>query len=106
MKILVSGGAGAIGSNLIPRLLSFGHDVYCIDNLSTGNDENLNEARRNARHDDDQEDDMLATFAGGKEAAKTTSTGLRPGRFFFAGHNVIEPLDADTVKQVVSSAHS
>lgn len=37
MKILVSGGAGFIGSHLIKKLLDKGHFVYCIDNLSTGN---------------------------------------------------------------------
>ena len=36
-KILVSGGAGFIGSHLIKKLLNLGHFVYCIDNLSTGN---------------------------------------------------------------------
>ena len=36
-KILVSGGAGFIGSHLIKKLLDLGHFVYCIDNLSTGN---------------------------------------------------------------------
>tara|TARA_B100001989_G_scaffold13397_1_gene8355 strand:+ start:631 stop:1551 length:921 start_codon:yes stop_codon:yes gene_type:complete len=37
MKILVSGGAGFIGSHLIKKLLDKGYFVYCIDNLSTGN---------------------------------------------------------------------
>ena len=37
MKILVSGGAGFIGSHLTRKLLDLGHFVYCIDNLSTGN---------------------------------------------------------------------
>ena len=36
-KILVSGGAGFIGSHLIKKLLDLGHFVYCVDNLSTGN---------------------------------------------------------------------
>ena len=36
MKILVTGGNGFIGSNLIGRLLSEGHEVSSIDNLSTG----------------------------------------------------------------------
>jgi len=37
MRILVTGGAGFIGSNLIARLLADGHDVVSIDNYSTGN---------------------------------------------------------------------
>ena len=40
MKILVTGGAGFIGTNLIKRLLRDGHDVYSLDNYSTGLREN------------------------------------------------------------------
>jgi UDP-glucose 4-epimerase len=36
MKALVTGGAGFIGTNLIKRLLSGGHDVISMDNYSTG----------------------------------------------------------------------
>ena len=37
MKILVTGGAGFIGSNLVKRLLNEGHKVHSLDNYSTGN---------------------------------------------------------------------
>ena len=40
MRILVSGGVGFIGSNLIKRLLNEGHEVHCIDDYSTGSVEN------------------------------------------------------------------
>ena len=36
-KILVTGGAGFIGSNLVDKLLEEGHSVVVVDNLSTGN---------------------------------------------------------------------
>jgi len=36
MKILVTGGAGFIGSNLVPHLAEFGHDVVVLDDLSCG----------------------------------------------------------------------
>ena len=36
MKILVTGGAGFIGTNLVKRLLKDGHTVISIDNYSTG----------------------------------------------------------------------
>ena len=36
MKVLVTGGAGFVGTNLIKRLLKEGHDVSSIDNYSTG----------------------------------------------------------------------
>src|SRR3954462_5539356 len=35
-RILVTGGAGFLGSHLIDRLLSDGHEVLCVDNLFTG----------------------------------------------------------------------
>src|SRR3989344_9668530 len=41
-KILVTGGAGFIGSNLVDALIDKGHEVLIIDNLSTGRKENLN----------------------------------------------------------------
>jgi len=40
MKILVTGGAGFIGTNLIKRLLSEGHEVHSIDNYDSGLKEN------------------------------------------------------------------
>ena len=40
MKILVTGGLGFIGSNLVKRLINEGHSVDCIDNLSTGTIDN------------------------------------------------------------------
>jgi UDP-glucose 4-epimerase len=42
LKFIVCGGAGFIGSNMVDYLISLGHDVVIIDNLSTGNIKNLN----------------------------------------------------------------
>ena len=42
MKVLVTGGAGFIGSNVVDAVLDAGHDVAIIDNLSTGLRENIN----------------------------------------------------------------
>jgi len=41
-KIIVSGGAGFIGSHLTDKLIEKGHNVVVVDNLSTGKKENLN----------------------------------------------------------------
>lgn len=40
-RILVSGGAGFIGSHLCTRLIDEGHDVICLDNLFTGSKDNV-----------------------------------------------------------------
>jgi len=40
-KILVTGGAGFLGSHLCEKLLEHGHDVICADNLFTGSKENV-----------------------------------------------------------------
>jgi len=40
-RILVTGGAGFLGSNLCARLLAQGHDVLCVDNYFTGSKDNI-----------------------------------------------------------------
>ena len=40
-KILVTGGAGFLGSHLCERLLNDGHDVLCVDNFFTGSKQNI-----------------------------------------------------------------
>ena len=46
MKILVTGGAGFIGSHLVDRLIQLGHEVVVVDNLATGYRHNLNPRAR------------------------------------------------------------
>jgi UDP-glucuronate decarboxylase len=41
MRILVTGGAGFLGSHLCERLLSLGHEVLCVDNYLTGRRQNI-----------------------------------------------------------------
>ncbi len=41
MKIVITGGAGFIGSNLSARLIDEGHTILCVDNLLTGSIENI-----------------------------------------------------------------
>jgi UDP-glucose 4-epimerase len=46
MRVLVSGGAGFIGSHIVDRLLAEGHEVSVLDDLSTGKRENVAKAAR------------------------------------------------------------
>ena len=41
MRILITGGAGFIGSHLCARLVGDGHHVVCVDNLITGSERNI-----------------------------------------------------------------
>jgi len=55
-RILVTGGAGFLGSHLCERLLNDGHDVLCVDNFFTGAKDNILHLRGNShfevmRHD-------------------------------------------------------
>ncbi len=55
-RILVTGGAGFIGSHLCKRLVKEGNDVICVDNLFTGSKDNISELMDNhhfefLRHD-------------------------------------------------------
>lgn len=49
MKILITGGAGFVGSHLAERLLRQGHQVHAYDNLSTGSLLNVRHLRENRR---------------------------------------------------------
>src|ERR1700684_3509581 len=48
-RILITGGAGFIGSHLCDRLLANGHDVLCVDNFYTGTRRNVHHLLDNAR---------------------------------------------------------
>jgi len=55
-RVLVTGGAGFLGSHLCERLLRDGHDVLCVDNYFTGNKNNIRHLLNNhhfelLRHD-------------------------------------------------------
>ncbi len=49
MKVVVTGGAGFIGSHLCKRLLDEGHHVLCLDNFITGSPQNIEDLQDHAR---------------------------------------------------------
>ncbi len=49
MRILITGGAGFIGSHLVDRLIDADHEVYAIDDLSTGSMKNVRQHKKNKR---------------------------------------------------------
>ncbi len=51
MKILITGGAGFIGSNIVDAYIGQGHDVWVLDDLSTGRVSNLNPRARFVKAD-------------------------------------------------------
>jgi UDP-glucose 4-epimerase len=68
MNILVTGGAGFIGSHLAERLVGEGHRVVVLDNEATGRRENVPAAARYLKGDVSRPDHLEAAFAGGLDA--------------------------------------
>ena len=66
MKSLVTGGAGFIGSNLVDKLISLGHEVICIDNESAECHETFywNDKAQNYKYDICNYDDIKDLFIG------------------------------------------
>ena len=65
MKAVVIGGAGFIGSNLVDVLVDMGAEVIVIDNLSTGNRDNINKSAKFFRVDIcDEISDLVTLFSG------------------------------------------
>ena len=50
-KVVVTGGAGFIGSNLVDELITHEIDVIVVDNLSTGKIDNINKKAIFEKHD-------------------------------------------------------
>jgi dTDP-glucose 4,6-dehydratase len=65
MRILITGGAGFIGSHLCDRLLSGGHEVIAMDNLSTGSVRNIDHLAGNERFRFVKHDVTNYLFVGG-----------------------------------------
>ena len=120
-RILVTGGAGFIGSNLVERLLAEGYFVTVVDNLSGGSRENLSAFRSESRFRFVEQDLLdlpaLAKTMAGHEAVFhlaansdisaggiQTDTDLRLGTM--ATYNVLEAMRTTAVHELVFSSSS
>jgi len=68
MRVLITGGAGFIGSHLTRRLLADGHEVAVLDNESTGRRENVPNAADYTRADVTRPTELEPVFARGLDA--------------------------------------
>lgn len=68
MNVLITGGAGFIGSHLTERLLGEGHQVVVLDNEATGRRENVPVAAHYLRGDVSRLEELEPAFAGGIDA--------------------------------------
>jgi len=68
-KILVTGGAGFIGSNLVDALIDKGHEVAIVDDLSTGSKENINKKAEFFKVDITNKKDLSKVFEKAKPEA-------------------------------------
>jgi UDP-glucose 4-epimerase len=119
MKAFVTGGAGFIGSSLVDRLLERGDEVVAYDNLSTGIDEFLAEARKSPRFSFVQADLLdeatLAQAMNGVDVVfhLAANADVRFGtqhprkdldQNTIATYNVLEAMRANGIEKIVFSS--
>jgi UDP-glucose 4-epimerase len=116
VKILVTGGAGFIGSHVVDAYVTAGHEVAVLDNLSTGREENVNPAAQLLRvdvRDLDRVQSAIATFkpevvnhhAAQSEVPKSVAD---PGHDalvnIVGGLNVLKASADNSVRKVIFSS--
>jgi UDP-glucose 4-epimerase len=115
MKILVTGGAGYIGSHTVRKLKNTGHDIVIFDNLSSGHQDAIKGFELFIGDLANKEDlkkvfsennfDAVIHFAGSIEAGESMTD---PKRFFqnnvINGLNLLEAMLENNVKKIVFSS--
>lgn len=85
MKVLVTGGAGYIGSHVVLDLCESGHDVVVLDDLSTGTKDAVDERAEFIQGSTLNKDDLEKAFSSGPEAT------VHLAAFKAAGESMIQP---------------
>jgi len=118
MKILVTGGAGFIGSHLVDRLAAEGHQIRVIDNLSSGRLENLAHRRDveviigDLKNPQDAQKavrgvDAVFHFAANPEVrVSTTNPDIHFNENVVAAFNLLEAMRKNDVSQLVFASSS
>ncbi len=94
--ILVTGGAGFLGSHLCERLLGMGHDVICVDNFFTGSKENIRHLLKNDHFEVMRHDITLPLFVECDEIYNLAC----PASPVHYQHNPIKTIKTSTVGMV------
>jgi len=117
MKILVTGGAGFIGSHLVDRLVAEGYEVRVVDNLSSGRLENISHHHvetliGDLKNPQDAQRavegvDVVFHFAANPEVrVSTTSPEIHFNENVVATFNLLEAMRRKDVKEIVFASSS
>jgi UDP-glucose 4-epimerase len=98
VKVLVTGGAGFIGSNLVTRLLDEGYVVRVLDDLSTGRRENVDTRAELIEGDIDDEAIVREAVRGAEVVFHQAASGS-------VARSVAQPLVTDRVNIHGRSPH-
>ncbi|MCX6759114.1 MAG: GDP-mannose 4,6-dehydratase [Candidatus Nealsonbacteria bacterium] len=115
MKILVSGGAGFIGSNLVDKLIKDGHQVVVIDNLFTGKKENLNPKAKFYKIDiqspkisqifKKEKPEIVFHFAAQVDVRKSVENPIESAKVNILGSlNILENCKKFKIKKIIFSS--